>query len=939
VGAGQPSDAAGEHLTDDEGPQRRTDEAKEIDGARTLDRLRAKIRHLERQRSLLAKRLLDAEQRQAIELTRTADIELVPELREQLATHELREQAEHERVVELEGVLAAADTASRWKDERIDELERQLGAVLSSESWRLTAPLRSAGRALRTFGGSFARRRLFEAAKPIVPVRVRRYIRRRFPTLAYVQPRGTPPEETLKAVLFVSGAPEVSRRYRCDHPLEQLMLYGATADVVEHRRLDLVAAVPHYRHFVLHRVAWGPDVESFLAAARAQGATVLFDTDDLVFDPSVMPFVAALEDMPAHEVELYEEGLHRYRRTLEAADAVTVSTDALAGQARTVHRRVVVTPNVASSTMAEAAVRALARRSQKSASADDRVTIGYLSGTNTHKRDFLEAADGLLAVLESRPHARLLVAGPLPLDSRFDRFESRLERLALRPWEELPALQACLDVNLAPLEPNNPFTDAKSCVKWIEAGLLTVPTVASPRPDFRRVVEDGENGCLAEGREEWKQVLLELVDDSARRGAIGTRARRDVLASHTTKAAAPGYHETWRKLVASADEPLMVNWVMQSPIARNSGGYRNIFRIATELGRRGHRQRICIEPVAHLAGLSDVRIKAFVEESFGMPTGAEVIVGLSRLPVADVSVATFWPTAFTVAAHGQSLFKAYLIQDFEPEFYDEDDDLYSASAGTYELPLRHICLGRHLGNRLTDFTGLPADVIDFALDPQFRLTLPPEERTGPPRVLFFARPSLRRRGYELGVEALRRVKAAHPEAEIAFFGSPSSELGQVPFEMTNLGVQDAEGVAQAMNHSHILLTFSMTNISNVPFEGMACGCAVVDLDLPNVVDMVEPGEDCLLAPLEPGAIADAITRLVEDRDLRIRLARQGAAEGRRRTWERTTTMFEDALLRLCFARLEAGAQRSTMSDGRVLAQADERELVEARPARRTADGD
>jgi glycosyltransferase involved in cell wall biosynthesis len=155
----------------------------------------------------------------------------------------------------------------------------------------------------------------------------------------------------------------------------------------------------------------------------------------------------------------------------------------------------------------------------------------------------------------------------------------------------------------------------------------------------------------------------------------------------------------------------------------------------------------------------------------------------------------------------------------------------------------------------------------------------------------------------VGIEALRRVKAERPNVEVVFFGTQTEELGHIPFEFRNLGVIDAKAVAAAMNESHILLTFSLTNISNVPFEGMACGSAVVDVDLPNVSSMVEPDRNCLLADFEPGALSDAVVRLVDDRDLRVRLGRQGAEDAGVRTWERTGRMFEQALLRTCFARL------------------------------------
>ena len=598
----------------------------------------------------------------------------------------------------------------------------------------------------------------------------------------------------------------------------------------------------------------GGDVERFIERARALGKPVIFDTDDLVFDPDVVGHVAALDDLPDEEVRLYGEGLVRYRRTMQECDAAVVSTTALKRLAADVHPRVLVAPNVASRAMVDAGDAARRANTYRPQSGEF-VTIGYLSGTNTHKKDFAEAADALLAVLDARPQTRLLIVGPLIVDARFDRFAGRVERVPMQPWTRLAALQAGIDVNLAPLEPENPFTDAKSCIKWIEAALVGVPTVASPRPDFERVIQDGVNGFLANHASEWEEKLTSLVDDRDLRQRIGECARTDVLATHTTVARADSYYEAFIDLTPDGSSiPLTINWIMRAPIAQNSGGYRNIFRIATALGQRGHRQRLYVEPIAHFGGLSDKQIYDFISDAFGIPAHAEVVVGHDDIAPADISIATHWPTADAVAAHTRSLFKGYFIQDFEPEFYEGSDPQYSAAERSYRLPLRHICLGKHLAQRLTEFTGVPSALVDFALDPCFTLTTPPDQRKEPVKVLFFARPSLRRRGYEVGIEALRRMKATRPDVEIVFFGTRTDELGDIPFEYRNLGVLDAAAVAAAMNESHVLLTFSLTNISNVPFEGMACGCAVVDVDLPNVTTMVEPGRNCLLADFEPGAL-------------------------------------------------------------------------------------
>lgn len=81
----------------------------------------------------------------------------------------------------------------------------------------------------------------------------------------------------------------------------------------------------------------------------------------------------------------------------------------------------------------------------------------------------------------------------------------------------------------------------------MEAGLVRVPTIASPTNAFQHAIQSGYNGFLANNEEEWIKNLSKLVEQPDFRIALGERAYAHILQK---------YHPTARavELVQILDE-------------------------------------------------------------------------------------------------------------------------------------------------------------------------------------------------------------------------------------------------------------------------------------------------------------------------------------------------------------------------------------------------
>ncbi|HMA36348.1 MAG TPA: glycosyltransferase family 4 protein, partial [Chloroflexia bacterium] len=154
-----------------------------------------------------------------------------------------------------------------------------------------------------------------------------------------------------------------------------------------------------------------------------------------------------------------------------------------------------------------------------------------------------------------------------------------------------------------------------------------------------------------------------------------------------------------------------------------------------------------------------------------------------------------------------------------------------------------------------------------------------------PLVLFIGQLKIRK-GYDLLAAAMPAVLAACPDARFVFAGqNPAQAAALEAICLANgsrgalhlLGpVSEAAKVRLLRRAACLVYPTRYESFGLPPLEAMVAGCPVVATDIPVVREMIQAGENGLLAPPEdPAGLAAALVRLLQDPALRARLIAAG----------------------------------------------------------------
>ena len=330
-------------------------------------------------------------------------------------------------------------------------------------------------------------------------------------------------------ILLIDGVENIipqCTRYRVLNKAEQLRKHGFEVKVVNLSDFQLSMA-QNASHIIIYRSPISPELLRLCHLAKDYGKPVFFDIDDLVFDTVYTDQLSYTQGLNQVEKGNYDAGVRNYGYMLENCDGAITSTNQLQEELKKYQSTVLLNRNLASDELISISSQFLKDYSQVS----DVVKIGYFSGSISHNENFELIKPAIKQLLKKYSNVQLHIVGILDIPKDMKPFGNQIVTHDYVDWDKLPALISEVDINLAPLV-DSIFNRAKSEIKWIEAALVKVPTVASKIGAFSDEVVDGGTGLLATD-DEWFDKLESLVLSLELRQKLAESAYRAVLETCT----------------------------------------------------------------------------------------------------------------------------------------------------------------------------------------------------------------------------------------------------------------------------------------------------------------------------------------------------------------------------------------------------------------------
>jgi glycosyltransferase involved in cell wall biosynthesis len=282
--------------------------------------------------------------------------------------------------------------------------------------------------------------------------------------------------------------------------------------------------------------------------AYSRNIPVIFEIDDLLWG---LP-----EDHPDRETRHYTDALLPMFFAAWAADGITVASEGIQRYLSWLNPEIFVLPNYLDSE--------LWSLKAPEPSQGDSLMIGYMGG-DSHQPDLEMVEKPLLRLLERfQGQVKFKTWGLKPSPALLA--HPSVEWVELSPGDYSGFAryfgQQKFDIYISPLK-DSQFNRCKSSIKILEYTSLGITGVSSDIPPYRKVVEPGATGLLADTNENWEKQLESLVINPALRLELAQRAQESVIKDWLMKDHADQWMQVYCNLATSYEQRQDVPKILQ----------------------------------------------------------------------------------------------------------------------------------------------------------------------------------------------------------------------------------------------------------------------------------------------------------------------------------------------------------------------------------------
>lgn len=242
-----------------------------------------------------------------------------------------------------------------------------------------------------------------------------------------------------------------------------------------------------------------------------------------------------------------------------------------------------------------------------------------------------------------------------------------------------------------------------------------------------------------------------------------------------------------------------------------------------------------------------------------------------HVPHSDIYIATSPYVAMYVKDYPvDARNKYYFIQGYENWGGITDAILHS----TYHYDLQKIVVSNWLGNILKK-ERISYNIVFNGFDfDYYKMYLPYEDKDKYKIAMIYS--PIENKGARYGLEALLIAKQKYPQLRGILFGSDKAP-NNLPEWMDYYCCPNQKLQNRIYNESAIFLATSIMEGWGLPVgEAMICGAAVICTDNQGYREMAIDKENALICPIKDSqSLANSIIKLIEDDNLRYRIAKKG----------------------------------------------------------------